>query len=148
LHACHGYFLDQFLWAETNRRTDRFGGPTAIERAAYVISVIEAVRCALGDLPISLRLSQWKEVDYGARIVTGPDELAGLLAAFRAAGVDMFHASTRRFWTPEWPDLHDVDRPTNRRPPVNTLRSGRMPDVPAFTKDDLLVDRELPALVQ
>jgi hypothetical protein len=31
---------------------------------------------------------------------------------------------------------------------VNTLRSGRMPDVPAFTKDDLLVDRELPALVQ
>jgi hypothetical protein len=31
---------------------------------------------------------------------------------------------------------------------VNTLRSGRMPDVPAFTQDDLLVDRELPALVQ
>jgi hypothetical protein len=31
---------------------------------------------------------------------------------------------------------------------VNTLRSGRLPDVRAFTKDDLLLDRELPTLVQ
>jgi 2,4-dienoyl-CoA reductase-like NADH-dependent reductase (Old Yellow Enzyme family) len=210
LHACHGYFLDQFLWAETNQRTDRFGGATAVERAAYVISVIEAVRDAVGDFPISLRLSQWKEVDYGARIVTGPDELAALVAVFRAAGADMFHASTRRFWTPEWPGLDpdlglagwmkrstdavviavgsvglDIDVMANvsgtratssgadgyremvRRfergdfdmmsigrgqigdPQwVNTLRSGRLPDVQAFTKDDLLLDRELPTLVQ
>ena len=26
VHACHGYLLDQFLWAETNRRTDGYGG--------------------------------------------------------------------------------------------------------------------------
>jgi 2,4-dienoyl-CoA reductase-like NADH-dependent reductase (Old Yellow Enzyme family) len=31
---------------------------------------------------------------------------------------------------------------------VNTLRSGRLPDARAFTKDDLLLNRELPALVQ
>jgi 2,4-dienoyl-CoA reductase-like NADH-dependent reductase (Old Yellow Enzyme family) len=26
VHACHGYLLDQFLWAETNGRTDGSGG--------------------------------------------------------------------------------------------------------------------------
>jgi 2,4-dienoyl-CoA reductase-like NADH-dependent reductase (Old Yellow Enzyme family) len=210
LHACHGYLLDQFLWAETNRRTDRFGGHTAVERAAFVVSVIEAVRAAVDDFPICLRLSQWKEVDYGARIVSGPDELGALLGAFRAAGADMFHASTRRFWTPEWPgldpdlglagwmkrstdavviavgsvgldtdvmanvsgttatstgadgyremvrrfergdfDMMSVGRSQIGDPEwVNTLRSGRLPDVRAFTKDDLLLDRELPALVR
>jgi 2,4-dienoyl-CoA reductase-like NADH-dependent reductase (Old Yellow Enzyme family) len=26
VHACHGYLLDQFLWAETNQRSDGYGG--------------------------------------------------------------------------------------------------------------------------
>ncbi len=107
LHACHGYLLDQFLWEQTNRRTDRYGGRTPAERAAYLVEVITAVRRAVGpDFPISLRLSQWKEVDYTARIAATPAELPALLSALRTAGVDIFHASTRRFWLPEWPQLH------------------------------------------
>jgi hypothetical protein len=44
----------------------------------------------------------------------------------------------------------DVDRPGQIGDPewVNTLRSGRLRDVRAFTKDDLLLDREQPTLVQ
>lgn len=106
LHACHGYLLDQFLWAETNRRTDRYGGASVLDRATFVLEVVAEVRSAVGDeLPISLRLSQWKEVDYAAHIAADPEELHALLALFRAAGVDIFHVSTRRFWTPEWPEL-------------------------------------------
>src|SRR5262249_2355484 len=26
VHACHGYLLDQFLWSDTNRRDDGYGG--------------------------------------------------------------------------------------------------------------------------
>ncbi len=108
LHACHGYLLDQFLWDRTNRRTDRYGGATSLERAGFVVEVIKEVRRAVGaDFPISLRLSQWKEVDYAARIVGDPEELRSLVALFRRAGVDIFHASTRQFWLPEWPELHD-----------------------------------------
>jgi 2,4-dienoyl-CoA reductase-like NADH-dependent reductase (Old Yellow Enzyme family) len=106
LHACHGYLLDQFLWAETNRRTDRYGGPSVIERAAYVLEIVEGVRRAVGEtFPISLRLSQWKEVDLSARIAADPAELHATLVLFETAGIDIFHASTRRFWLPEWPDL-------------------------------------------
>jgi 2,4-dienoyl-CoA reductase-like NADH-dependent reductase (Old Yellow Enzyme family) len=104
LHGCHGFFLDEFLWSETNRRDDRYGGPTIAERVRYPAEVVAAIRRAVSDdFIVSFRFSQWKEVDYGARIVASPDELGELLAILRSAGVDVFHPSTRRFDQPEWP---------------------------------------------
>jgi 2,4-dienoyl-CoA reductase-like NADH-dependent reductase (Old Yellow Enzyme family) len=104
VHACHGYLLDQFLWPETNRRADRYGGAGIAGRAAFPAEVVAAVRAAVGpDYPVAIRISQWKEADYEARVATTPAELAELVAVLRAAGTDLFHVSTRRFWTPEWP---------------------------------------------
>jgi 2,4-dienoyl-CoA reductase-like NADH-dependent reductase (Old Yellow Enzyme family) len=103
LHCAHGFLLDQFLWPGTNLRTDRYGGPAITDRAAFVAEVTEAVREALGpDFVISVRISQWKESDYDARIVDAPDQLGQLVRLLRTAGADIFHVSTRRFWTPEW----------------------------------------------
>ena len=104
IHAGHGALLDQFLWSETNRRTDEYGGPRIKDRVRYPAYIIGAVRRAVGtDFVISLRFSQWKEVDFDARIVNSPDELKLMLDAMSDAGVDIFHASARRFWAPEWP---------------------------------------------
>ena len=104
VHACHGYLLDQFLWPETNLRADQYGGPGIADRAAFPAAVVAAVRAAVGpDYPISIRISQWKEADYEAKIAASPAELGELVAILRAAGTDLFHVSTRRFWTPEWP---------------------------------------------
>jgi 2,4-dienoyl-CoA reductase-like NADH-dependent reductase (Old Yellow Enzyme family) len=103
LHAAHGFLLDQFLWPGTNLRTDRYGGPGITGRATFVAEVAEAVRAATGpDFVISVRISQWKESDYDAKIVETPAELGQLISRLRAAGADLFHVSTRRFWTPEW----------------------------------------------
>jgi len=103
LHSCHGFLLDQFLWPRTNARTDQYGGPTIAERAAFPAEVAAAVRQAVGpEFVISMRISQWKESDYDARIVETPDELGSLIPILRSAGVDIFHVSTRRFWTPEF----------------------------------------------
>jgi len=104
IHACHGYLLDQFLWAETNRRTDGYGGDAIEDRVRFPAEVVAAVRRAVGaDFLMSIRLSQWKEIDFAAKIVRGPDELRVMLNALREAGVDLFHISTRRFHQPEWP---------------------------------------------
>ncbi len=104
LHACHGMFLDEFFWAETNLRDDRYGGAHIRDRARYPAEVASAVREAVGpDFLVALRFSQWKEADYYARIVETPDELEALLAVMREAGVDLFHPSTRHFDRPEWP---------------------------------------------
>ena len=103
LHSCHGFLLDQFLWPKTNLRTDRYGGPTITDRATFPAEVAQAVRAATGpDFVISMRISQWKESDYDAKIVSTPDELRQLVTLLRSSGVDVFHVSTRRFWTPEW----------------------------------------------
>ena len=103
LHSAHGFLLDQFLWPGTNLRTDRYGGPSITDRATFVAEVAEAVREATGpDFVISVRISQWKESDYDARIVEEPGQLGQLVAMLRSAGADLFHVSTRRFWTPEW----------------------------------------------
>jgi len=102
VHGAHGYFLDQFLWPETNLRRDQYGGDTVLERAAYPLDVVRAIRAAVGpDYPISFRFSQWKEVDFDACIMDVPSELEGFLAAFKSAGVDLFNCSSRYFWKPE-----------------------------------------------
>jgi 2,4-dienoyl-CoA reductase-like NADH-dependent reductase (Old Yellow Enzyme family) len=110
IHSAHGYLLDQFLWAETNVRQDGYSGPSLVERARYPIEIAAAIRKAVGeDFVISYRFSQFKEVDYGATIASGPEDLRAMLDALRAAGVDMFNVSSRRFLKAEWPDREHPD---------------------------------------
>jgi 2,4-dienoyl-CoA reductase-like NADH-dependent reductase (Old Yellow Enzyme family) len=110
VHSAHGYLLDQFLWAETNRRDDEYGGATLAERARYAAEIVAAIREATGgNFVISFRFSQFKEVDYGAAVASGPEDLEGMLALLRAAGVDLFNVSSRRFHKREWPDSAHPD---------------------------------------
>jgi 2,4-dienoyl-CoA reductase-like NADH-dependent reductase (Old Yellow Enzyme family) len=103
VHGAHGYLIDQFLWSTTNRRTDHYGGDLA-RRGRFCADIIRACRAAVGaEFPIVLRFSQWKVGHYSARLADGPAELEAFLAPLVAAGVDMFHCSTRRFWRPEFP---------------------------------------------
>jgi len=104
IHSCHGYLLDLFLWAGSNRRDDGYGGDDIRARVRFPAEIVEAVRKAVGpEFVISFRFSQWKEVDYEAKVVPTPEDLKIMLAELRARGVDIFHASARRFWIPEWP---------------------------------------------
>ena len=104
IHSAHGYLLDQFLWSETNRRDDGYGGATLAERARFSAEIVAAVRARVSaDFVISYRFSQFKEVDYGAHVAAGPEDLRHMLARLRAAGVDLFNVSSRRCLKPEWP---------------------------------------------
>lgn len=108
LHACHGYFLDQFLWHETNIREDMYGGATLAERARFPAEIAAAIRAEVGrDFIISFRFSQFKEADYTARIAETPEDLRDMLAVMRKAGVDVFNVSARRFYQPAWPERND-----------------------------------------
>ncbi len=103
IHGAHGYLLDSFMWSATNRRTDHYGGDAA-GRSRFPAEVVATLRAAAGQLPVLYRFSQWKATDYRARIASTPDELAALLRPLAEAGVDAFHASTRRFWEPAFAD--------------------------------------------
>lgn len=104
IHGAHGYLIDQFFWEGTNRREDKYGGDL-VSRTRFAAEIISAIRDRVGaKFPIILRYSQWKQQDYNAKLAQTPDELAKFLSPLVAAGVDIFHCSTRRFWEPEFPN--------------------------------------------
>ncbi|MFF3909436.1 NADH:flavin oxidoreductase [Streptomyces sp. NPDC001848] len=102
IHGAHGYLVDQFLWAGTNRRTDAYGGDP-VARTKFAAEIVAAVRERVSpEFPVLFRYSQWKQQDYTARLAETPEELEAILTPLAAAGVDAFHASTRRYWLPEF----------------------------------------------
>ncbi|MFA3876623.1 NADH:flavin oxidoreductase [Streptomyces sp. MMCC 100] len=104
IHGAHGYLVDQFLWSGTNRRTDAYGGDP-VARARFAAEIVAAVRETVSaDFPVIFRYSQWKQEAYDARLAETPEELEAVLAPLASAGVDAFHASTRRYWLPEFED--------------------------------------------
>ncbi|MFE0254604.1 NADH:flavin oxidoreductase [Streptomyces sp. NPDC059010] len=102
IHGAHGYLVDQFLWEGTNRRTDAYGGDP-VARTRFGAEIVAAVRERVSaEFPVIFRYSQWKQEAYDARLAETPEELEAILTPLAAAGVDAFHASTRRYWIPEF----------------------------------------------
>ena len=103
LHGAHGYLIDQFFWAGTNQRSDKYGGATLPERGRFAAEILRAVRAEVGpDYPVIIRLSQWKQQDFEAKLARTPQEMEAWLRPLADAGADIFHCSQRRFWEPEF----------------------------------------------
>ena len=98
VHSVHtGYILDQFCNAETNQRTDEYGGSLE-NRARIVVEVLEAIRETCGpDYPISLKIGGTSEIydmhaDGSMKIFRrGIDETVELCKIFAKAGYDMLN---------------------------------------------------------
>jgi 2,4-dienoyl-CoA reductase-like NADH-dependent reductase (Old Yellow Enzyme family) len=102
LHGAHGYLIDQFFWDGANKRDDSWGGDL-VRRTRFAAEIVKAVRKRVGpDYVIIQRFSQWKQQDYTAKLARTPQELEQFLQPLTDAGVDIYHASTRRFWEPEF----------------------------------------------
>ncbi|QTE28526.1 oxidoreductase [Pengzhenrongella sicca] len=103
IHGAHGYLVDEFLWSATNRRTDAYG-ETPGHRARFAAEIVAATRAATAPgYPIIFRFSQFKERDFTARLAETPGALLEVLEPIVGAGASILHASTRRFWEPEFP---------------------------------------------
>lgn len=110
IHGAHGYLIDEFFWSGTNTRSDGWGGATIKERSRFAVEIVRAVRAAVGpDFPILLRLSQWKQQDYTVRLAQTPAEMTDWVLPLVEAGADVIHASQRRFWEAEFPEIDGAD---------------------------------------
>ena len=56
LHGANGYLLHEFLSPTSNHRDDAYGG-SAVNRARFVIEVVEAVAAAIGAGRVGIRIS-------------------------------------------------------------------------------------------
>lgn len=100
IHGAHGYLIDQFFWEHTNHRADFYGG-SLVARTRFAAAIVAEIRRRVGrTFPVAFRFSQFKIEEYSAQLAKTPGELDRFLAPLVAAGVDVFHASTRRFWEP------------------------------------------------
>lgn len=88
IHAAHGYLLTQFLTADTNHRTDEYGGSPE-KRAKIVIDIIHAVRAATPEgFCVGLKMNS---VDHQS-----PEALKGCITQLKMiieAGVDFVEIS-------------------------------------------------------
>lgn len=100
IHGANGNLIDQFLWEGRNARSDSWGG-SVFRRTKFAVEVVRAVRASVGTgFPILFRISQFKQRAFDAKIAKDPYEFGVILSNLSEAGVDVFHASQRRFWEP------------------------------------------------
>ena len=96
------YLIDNFFWEGTNQRADSFGG-SIDKRTAFACEIVKRARAKVGtDFPMAIRFSQWKQQDFDAKLAYTEEDLKTFLMPLVDAGIDMFHASNRRYWEPEF----------------------------------------------
>jgi 2,4-dienoyl-CoA reductase-like NADH-dependent reductase (Old Yellow Enzyme family)/thioredoxin reductase len=89
IHGAHGYIVDQFLSAATNRRTDKYGGDLD-ERMTFALEIIKRVKEEAGaDFPVVVRINGDDFVEGGLTI----GDAKKIAQKLVAAGVDALHVT-------------------------------------------------------
>ena len=89
LRCAHGYLLHQFLSPLSNQRDDTYGGSFE-NRMRFPVEVFEAVRQAVHDRPVSVRISGTDWVEGGWNI----EQTCAFAAMLEATGCDAVHISS------------------------------------------------------
>lgn len=95
VHGANGYLLDQFLRANTNHRTDQYGG--SIEnRARLLLEVVDAVVGAIGAGRVGIRLSPVTPANDASDPDPQPlfDYVVGELASRELAYIHLIEGAT------------------------------------------------------
>lgn len=88
IHGAHGYLVSQFLSPLANQRTDRWGG-TPQNRRRFVIELARAMRAAIGDKVLAVKLNS---ADF-QRGGFGEDESIEVVQALAEEGIDLLEIS-------------------------------------------------------
>lgn len=89
LHAAHGYLLHQFLSPRTNRRVDRWGGPSE-NRFRIIKEIVQRARENVGNYPILIKHSAYDYEKNGIDL----DEGVRMAELMQKAGVDAIEVSS------------------------------------------------------
>ena len=92
VHGANGYLPDQFLTAHTNLRDDEYGGPIE-NRVRYHCEVMQAVRDAVPDVPVGVRISQTKVNDFTYEWPGGDDDAKVVFSSLAKTGIDFLDCS-------------------------------------------------------
>lgn len=89
IHAAHGYLLHEFLSPLSNRRADPYGGSLE-NRMRFPLEVFDAIRGAVPDMPVGVRVSASDWVENGWDV----EQTIAFATALQARGCAYIHASS------------------------------------------------------
>ena len=89
VHAAHGYLLHEFLSPLTNTRTDQYGGSLA-NRMRFPLDVYAAVRAAVPDMTVGIRISATDWVEGGWDL----EQSVAFAQELKKIGCDFIHVSS------------------------------------------------------
>ena len=162
IHAVHeGYLIDQFTIANTNHRTDEYGGSLE-NRFRFVTDIIKAVKAACGkDYPISVRYSVTSKMrGFNKGALPGEDyvefgrsmeESPAAARLLQEAGADMLNADNGSYDSWYWahppvympsacnlPEVSYIKQFVN----IPVVCAGRMndPDIAAHAVESGMID--------
>lgn len=89
IHAAHGYLVNQFLSAHTNRRTDKWGGPLE-SRMRFLLEVYDSIRSRVGsDFPVLIKINSTDCIDGGVSL----EECVATCKKLDELGIDAIEVS-------------------------------------------------------
>lgn len=88
LHAAHGYLLNEFLSAQTNRRVDQYGGSLE-NRMRILLEIVRGIKESAPGLCLSVRLNIDDFTEQGLKL---PESLV-ITKSLEQAGVDIINCS-------------------------------------------------------
>ena len=88
IHCAHVYLLNQFYSPLTNKRDDQYGGSLE-NRLRFTLETIEAVRGAIGDAPLAVRLGGADYLPFGNK----EEDAVEAAVLLEKAGIDLIDLS-------------------------------------------------------
>jgi 2,4-dienoyl-CoA reductase-like NADH-dependent reductase (Old Yellow Enzyme family) len=135
LHGANGYLPDQFLTSYTNQRTDEFGG--ALEsRLRFHVLVLQALRKALPEFTIGVRISQTKVNDLEYSWPGGEADARVIFPALEAAGADYIHVAAHLGVSPVFGTDRSLSGLAKRYTRLPIIANGKLHD-PALAESAL-----------
>ncbi|MFL6090923.1 MAG: NADH:flavin oxidoreductase/NADH oxidase family protein [Aeromicrobium sp.] len=110
IHGAHGYLVSQFLSPLANQRTDQWGG-TPEKRRRFVLELVAAMRAAIGDKILAIKLNS---ADFQRGGFSEEDSLA-VVDALVEAGIDLLEVSGGTYSSAAMLGVDDSIRESTRK---------------------------------
>lgn len=107
VHGANGYLPDEFLTDYTNLRDDEYGGPIE-NRIRFHCEVMQAVRAAVPDNPVGVRISQTKVNDFEHAWAGGANDAKVVFTSLAKTGIDFIDCSSHLGLAPIFGTPHSL----------------------------------------
>jgi 2,4-dienoyl-CoA reductase-like NADH-dependent reductase (Old Yellow Enzyme family) len=141
LHCAHGYLLNQFLSAYSNKRSDNYGGSME-NRYRFIHEVIAAVRLVIPqDRLLFVRVSNWGIADMDVSLFESKAEWQEMIQLFSREPIDAISLSTYDYSEKAFGTDQNMSRITREVTKLPILICGKIHD--RKTADGALQDADL-----